>query len=315
MSHYWCCVPKVEKSHEGPVWANVRGEWRSLFGNFQREGVSIEWHDFECEKAVEWSRSFHPDSLEICVNFDGCGTIHERSLQTTVVNPQTVAHYSAEPSRLRADRHAAQHHRFLTVEMSRDWLSKAVQGHEETLNRETRGFLDGAARAKRARELPLNPRVRRSAEEMLQPPIKGLGVGFWFHAKIMEMAAHILTEPSGELFCQRHKRLAIERVERVKQTLSRDLENPPTLAQLGKEVGCSPFYLSRVFSENTGMTISRYLRNIRLERAAELLRNGECNVTEAAMSVGYSSLSHFSKAFAEMFGACPCVFPLAKSDR
>ncbi len=45
----------------------------------------------------------------------------------------------------------------------------------------------------------LNLRVRRSAEEMLQPPIKGAGVGFWFHAKIMEMAAHILTEPSGEL--------------------------------------------------------------------------------------------------------------------
>ena len=60
------------------------------------------------------------------------------------------------------------------------------------------------------------------------------------------------------------------------------------------------------------MTISRYLRNLRLERAAELLRSGRSNVTEAAMAVGYSSLSHFSKAFAEMFGVCPCVFPLSR---
>lgn len=303
---------KEEPFQEAPVWAGVQGEWRSLFGNFSREGVSIEWHDFECAKPLAWSESFHPDSLEICVNFAGCGTIQERRSQTTIVNPQTVAQYSASPERLTADRHPAQRHRFLTVEMSRDWLATAVRGHEENLNRETRGFLDGVTRVRRARELPLHQRVRTSAEEMLQPPIKGPGVGFWFHAKILEIAAHTLTEPDPELFCQRHKRLALDRVDQVKLLLAEDLENPPTLAQLGRKVGCSPFYLSRIFSDNTGLTISRYLRNIRLERAAELLRTGKCNVTEAAVTVGYSSLSHFSKAFAEMFGACPCVFPLKK---
>ena len=50
----------------------------------------------------------------------------------------------------------------------------------------------------------------------------------------------------------------------------------------------------------TGLTISRYLRNLRLERAAELLHSGRSNVTEAALVVGFSSLSHFSKAFAQM---------------
>jgi len=305
-------VPKAADSHEGPVWADVRGEWRPIFGDFLQQGVSIEWHDFECERAIEWSRSFHPDSLEICVNLAGCGTIHERALQTTVVNPQTVATYSAEPARLRADRHAGQRHRFLTLEFSRDWLARAVAGHESALNRETRGFLDGSTRIRRAREIPLNQRVKRGAEEMLQPPVRGPGAGFWYHAKILEIMAHTLTEPERELFCQRHKRVAMDRVERVKLALARDLEHPPTLAELGREVGCSPFYLSRIFSEQTGLTISRYLRNLRLERAAELLRTGQCNVTEAAMTVGYSSLSHFSKAFAEMFGSCPCVFPLAK---
>ncbi len=272
----------------------------------------MEWHDFECADRLDWARSFHPESLEICVNFEGHGTIRERTAQTEVA-PQTVAHYSPQGDRLKADREADQRHRFLTVEMSRDWLAHAVRGHEGGLNRETRNFLDGgSSRAPRARELPLNPRVKRITEEMLKPPVKGPGVGFWFHAKILEIAAHTLTEPEDELFCQRHKRIALERIERVKQILMEDLEHPPALPQLGREVGCSPFYLSRVFSEHTGMTISRYLRNLRLERASELLRTGQCNVTEAAMAVGYSSLSHFSKAFAEMYGACPCVFPLKK---
>lgn len=296
---------------EAPLWAEVDGEWKPLFGSFPDEGISVEWHDFECDQRLEWSRSFHPDSLEICINLEGCGTISEPSSQTTVINPQSVAHY-AMGERMKADRHASQRHRFLTVEMSRDWLAGAMRGYEKNLSRPVRGFLDGTPRIERAREFPLKTRVRQTAEEMLRPPLEGPGAAVWYHAKILEIAAYTLTEPTNELFCQRHKRLAVERVERVKQALMRDLENPPTLAELGREVGCSPFYLSRIFSENTGLTISRYLRNLRLSHAAELLRSGRCNVTEAAMTVGYSSLSHFSKAFAEMFGACPCVFPLER---
>jgi AraC-like DNA-binding protein len=52
------------------------------------------------------------------------------------------------------------------------------------------------------------------------------------------------------------------------------------------------------------------LRQIRLDRAAELLRTGRCNVTEAALEVGYNSLSHFSTAFREMFRCCPGLYPL-----
>lgn len=75
-------------------------------------------------------------------------------------------------------------------------------------------------------------------------------------------------------------------------------------------VGCSPFHLSRGFSQEVGLTIQQYLRGIRLERAAELLRTGQCNVTEAAFEVGYNSLSHFSSSFHEMFGCCPGLYPL-----
>jgi AraC-like DNA-binding protein len=150
------------------------------------------------------------------------------------------------------------------------------------------------------------------AEALHTPAVAGPGRTFWFRAKILEILSHALTEPAPEMFCQRHHRLARERVERVKALLLDDLESPPSLAQLGRQVGCSSFYLSRIFSETTGQTISRFLRAARLERAAELLGSGQCNVTEAAMAVGYSSLSHFSKAFAERFGQCPCVFPLKK---
>ena len=85
---------------------------------------------------------------------------------------------------------------------------------------------------------------------------------------------------------------------------------PPGLEDLGRSVGCSPFHLSRTFSAATGLTIPQYVRQLRMERAAELLRSGRFNVTEAALEVGYSSLSHFSQAFHETFGCCPGLYPL-----
>ena len=60
--------------------------------------------------------------------------------------------HAADESRLRADRRAGQRPRFLTVELSRGWLSEEVRGHEAILNRETQGFLGGEARLRTARE-------------------------------------------------------------------------------------------------------------------------------------------------------------------
>jgi AraC-like DNA-binding protein len=133
----------------------------------------------------------------------------------------------------------------------------------------------------------------------------------WFRSKALEVAAQLFFRPpEGELFCTRAQRAARERVERARAILKTAMQNPPSLEELGRQVGCSPFYLSRLFSAETGLTMQQYVRQIRLERAAELLRTGQCNVTEAALEVGYNSLSHFTVAFREAFGCCPGLYPL-----
>jgi AraC-like DNA-binding protein len=114
------------------------------------------------------------------------------------------------------------------------------------------------------------------------------------------------------MFCTRQKRVARERVDKVKAILARDLENPPTLEQLGREVGCSSFYLSRLFSQEAGMTVPQYLRKIRMEKAGELLLTGKFNVSEVAIEVGYYSLSHFSRAFCQAMGTCPTLYAAMK---
>jgi AraC-like DNA-binding protein len=161
---------------------------------------------------------------------------------------------------------------------------------------------------------PLSSEQRHVVSSLLQPPVPKAAQALWYQSKALELMAHFLFVPKDpEFFCMRQKRVAHERVEHVKQLLARDLAEPPTLEILGQEVGCSPFHLSRIFSREVGFTIPQYLRKLRMERAAELLRTGRYNVTEAATEVGYASLSHFSKAFCETIGCCPVLYPAAKN--
>jgi len=293
---------------EVPFWRSLKADWRQLYGGYEQTGVSMEWHEFELEREVEWSRSFHPGSLELCVNLEGRA---EFSAKTGRL-PDKAVYLYAPGSGLKANRLRGPSHVFLTIEMSAAWLRANLAEGWENVRPELLDSLAGSARpGSLLCVAPLRDETSTAARSVELPRISGPGTYLWLRARLFEILALELFEPGEqELFCTRHQRVSRDRIRRVQNLLAADLENPPTLDQLAGSVGCSPFYLSRLFSRETGMTLSRYLRHLRLERAAELLRTGRYNVTEAAMEVGYSSLSHFSKAFTAHHGRCPCAYPL-----
>ena len=302
---------------ENGVWRNIQGEWRQLFGSFSREGISIEFHHFRSERELDWSRSFHADSLEICLNFQGSGVLRVGA-GTTEIGVRSVAYYL--PGRGKgfvATRTPGEHHHFVTLEMSREFLLRHLGAHASALAAPVRAFLEGteAVDTAHAEVQPMSMAVQHIARAIAEPPVSAAAPAgrVWYNAKILELLALLVFAPDlpkakGEMFCDRQKRLNRERVEQACAILARDLENPPSLEMLAVEVGCGAFHLSRMFSQQVGQTVPQFLRQLRLERAAQLLREGRCNVTEAAMAVGYSSLSHFSKAFWEAYGCCPGLY-------
>ena len=158
---------------------------------------------------------------------------------------------------------------------------------------------------------PLPASLLASRVQFVQPPVPGAALKTWYLGRVLEILSQTLfpDEAPGELFCEKHQRTNRERIERVRFLVERDLEHPPSLDMLAQDVGCSPFYLSRVFAQETGASIPKFLRMKRMEKAAELLRGQRHNVTEVAMTVGYASLSAFNKAFLEHFGCCPGLYP------
>lgn len=293
---------------EQGVWASIDGQWTRLYGDFLNRGVSIEWHDFHAPSGMDWARSFHPDSIEICYNLAGQATLRHRS-KSIGLDERTVGLYTPSATLTKAERTAAARHCFITVELGRAYLRDRLGEDLEQLLPEVREFLDGR------RPSLLSAGAMNAAQQSLfsllrKPPVPPAAQRLWYEGKIFEVLAHHLFKPAAEaeLFCVRQKRQACERVEQARKILRENLAEPPTLEELGRRVGCGAFHLSRCFSQETGMTIPQYLRQVRIERAAELLLSGKFNVTEAALEVGYSSMSHFSRAFCETTGYCPALY-------
>lgn len=94
----------------------------------------------------------------------------------------------------------------------------------------------------------------------------------------------------------------------VDRWLKKNYALPIDLPALAQEIGITRFLLCRLYHERTGKTIRLRQREIRIQHAARLLSSGARKVSEVARTVGYGSVSHFTKAFLEEKGALPSVW-------
>jgi AraC family transcriptional regulator len=297
---------------ERPAWQAIGNGWRHLHGSVSGAGLSFEWHNFTVPEEFNWGQSFHPGSIEVCLNREGNGRVALHKQEATF-KPLTIGFYRRGDEALPATRQANQQHQFLTVEMSFDFLRRHLGEFVTSLHPLVRDVVSGQSeKSAIAPTSRLTTRQSQLVASLRQAPVLAMAQSVWYQAKALELAAELffIAHNDQELFCHRQQRLSAERVEKVIALLRERLANPPSLEEIGQAAGCSPFYLSRTFSAATGMTIPQYVRQLRMERAASLLRSGRFNVTEAALEVGYSSLSHFSQAFHDAFGCCPGLYPL-----
>ena len=98
-------------------------------------------------------------------------------------------------------------------------------------------------------------------------------------------------------------------MERIMKVVNQHLSDSDfNVEVLTKEVGISRTQLHRKMKEITGLPVTEFIRNIRLEQAARLLKEQKINVTQVAYSVGFSTLAHFSTVFRKQFGVSPTEY-------
>ena len=96
--------------------------------------------------------------------------------------------------------------------------------------------------------------------------------------------------------------------EEVKFIILKDIKNPPSLIELSKTINLSLKNLKKGFKEIYGKPVFKYLFDFKMERAKQLLSNGNLNVNEVSYDLGYSSSSHFIAAFKKKYGITPRTY-------
>lgn len=105
--------------------------------------------------------------------------------------------------------------------------------------------------------------------------------------------------PSGHLSASARRRV----LEHIDAHLGDDLG----LADLARVAGVSTWHFAHCFKASLGMSPHRYVRQCRLEAATRMLTSSSLPIAEIALTVGFSSQSHFTQAFREHTGMTPGV--------
>lgn len=82
---------------------------------------------------------------------------------------------------------------------------------------------------------------------------------------------------------------------------------------LSEEIHINKSYLSTVFTAQTGIRFVDYISNVRLFRAAWLLKNTDMKINEIALRIEYKDVAYFSKLFKKKFGCSPSEYRLPDS--
>jgi AraC family transcriptional regulator len=100
-------------------------------------------------------------------------------------------------------------------------------------------------------------------------------------------------------------RLHVEQVQRTQLLLARRFAEDLSLEALAQAAHCSSFHLARLFRAQCGVSMHEYRHRLRLREAVRRLAEGEADLSALALSLGFSSHSHFSDAFRRAFGLSP----------
>ncbi|NML76749.1 GlxA family transcriptional regulator [Rhizobium sp. S-51] len=133
-------------------------------------------------------------------------------------------------------------------------------------------------------------------------------MGSAFARRVSDWYLHTaIAEPGGpqrgssvERFGTRHPALVT-----VLETMETTIEHPLSRKDMARLAGISPRHLDRLFAEQMAQGFLETYRDVRLAHARRLLEQSPLAISEVAFATGFSSASHFSRAYKQRFGIRP----------
>lgn len=133
------------------------------------------------------------------------------------------------------------------------------------------------------------------------------------HQKMLETARHFVVDPDRR-DQRRYRRFqpptdhGNAQILRVQQFLEKEMQRGPSVAEIARHARLSPRSLQRKFTAATGLSLTQYLQELRVERAKSFLADSGEGVAQIAAQVGYTDVPAFHRVFQRVTGMTPAGF-------
>lgn len=156
---------------------------------------------------------------------------------------------------------------------------------------------------------PMSREMFTTAMQVIHPPAyTGSSIALFYESRALELTAMQLEILVGKNLFPKPFYLSktdLESIHEAREILLKDIQNPPTIANLARLCGINEFKLKKGFKQTFSTTIFSYLKKYRMEKAWHMVQEQNQSVTEAASQVGYTNVSHFIAAFHKQFNVNP----------
>lgn len=138
------------------------------------------------------------------------------------------------------------------------------------------------------------------------------GKEVYYHAADTAQARllHEMVEQVMDVACPQWRSQAeqVQLIREIHDYLTEHMDRRITIDELAHLYPINPTTLKEVFKSVYGTSIAAHLKEHRLEKAAQLLRETDLTMAEIARQVGYESQSRFTAAFKEQYGLLPTAY-------
>ena len=120
--------------------------------------------------------------------------------------------------------------------------------------------------------------------------------------------------PAGSQTDVKRASMRVE-ISRTLDFIGQNYAQAPTLEQMASMMGFSSVYFCKLFKEETGYNYVEYIHALRIEKAKELLEQGNAKTYEVAEKVGFNDYRYFCRVFSAITGKKPRDYKYAEKDR
>lgn len=155
-------------------------------------------------------------------------------------------------------------------------------------------------------------------DDIQKKDLSGFLRAIFLEGKAFEMLSKQIDQyqddKSNEKIPQVIRRSDVEKVKRAVDLINKDLSQNYSVDHLAKEVGTNVNKLQEGFKYMFNLTVNKYMQQVKLEAAKDLLSSSEHNVSQIVSMIGLNNRSYFSKIFKDRYGVSPKYFLQKKDD-